>query len=41
MRREITQLKFRYGSSSFGAAAAVRIEIAAVQRSWRDFRIAA
>jgi len=39
-RPKIAQLKFRLSSSGFGAFAAVVIEIAAVQRGWRDFRMA-
>jgi hypothetical protein len=36
----IAQLEFCLPSKSFGASAAAMIEIAAVQRRWRDFRIA-
>jgi len=37
---KIAQLGFRHRSSSFGVFAAAAGEIAAVQRGWRDFRIA-
>jgi hypothetical protein len=36
----IAQLEFCLPSKSFGTSAAAIIEIAAVQRRWRDFRIA-
>ena len=35
-----TELKFGLGSKRFGALAAAVAKIAAVQRDWRDFRIA-
>jgi hypothetical protein len=38
--QEIARPEFRPAASSFGAFAAAIAEIAAVQRSWRDFRIA-
>jgi hypothetical protein len=37
---EIAQLEFCSPASSFDALMAAAIEIAAVQRGWRDFRIA-
>jgi hypothetical protein len=39
-RPKIAQLKFRPPSSGFGAFAAAAIGIAAVQRGWRDIRMA-
>jgi hypothetical protein len=36
----IAQLEFCLPSKSFGTSAAAIIETAAVQRGWRDFRIA-
>jgi hypothetical protein len=36
----IAQLEFCLPSKSFGTSAAAMIETAAVQRGWRDFRIA-
>jgi hypothetical protein len=38
--RTIAQSKFRIGSSGFGALATLAPAFAAVQRGWRDFRIA-
>jgi hypothetical protein len=37
---KIAQHKFRPSASSFAAAIRRKSEIAAVQRGWRDFRIA-
>jgi hypothetical protein len=39
-RPKIAQLKFWLPSSGFGAFAAAVTEIAAVQRGWRDIRMA-
>jgi hypothetical protein len=38
--RDIAQFKFQHPSKRFGGVAAAVIEFAAVQRGWRDFRIA-
>jgi hypothetical protein len=38
--RKIAQAKFRSASSGFGAFAAAIAEIAALQRGWREFRMA-
>jgi len=38
--RKITQLEFPVSSKSFGTVTAAAFEFAAVQRGWRDFRIA-
>jgi hypothetical protein len=38
--RKIAQFKFRSASNGFGALAAAFIEFAAVQRYWRDSRMA-
>jgi hypothetical protein len=37
---QIAQFKFRPASNGFGALAAAVAEFAAVQRRWRDFRMA-
>jgi hypothetical protein len=39
-REKIARLEFRPRSNGFSALAAVAIEYFAVQRGWRDFRIA-
>jgi hypothetical protein len=38
--QEIAHLKFQLASSGFGKFAAAASNFAAVQQSWRDFRIA-
>jgi hypothetical protein len=40
LARRISQPKFRPASNSFSSLAAAAIEFTAVQRNWRDFRIA-
>jgi hypothetical protein len=37
---KVAQLEFRPASNSFSASAAAVIEFLAVQRGWRDFRMA-
>jgi hypothetical protein len=36
----IAQLEFRHASNSFGGPAAASVDFAALQRGWRDFRMA-
>lgn len=39
-RKKIAQLEFQPASNSFAVLVAAVIEFLAVQRGWRDFRIA-